>query len=1748
MICTIVSNCAYAQVDCSNSPGPSNDLCQDAISITGFISGTTCCASIENIDQCNSMSSGVWYVYSQNDNGSLIFVENIDINGPIGVEIYSGNCGNLSLLQKSDCAGFSTRTFEIENCYSEILIHLTSAKDGCGSFEITVSDINDCIFAESCDEITAELTFNPVSDGNQECISSCIQFACDSECTSNGVWFQVNTDNDASALQINIENTYFEPLITVIRSDDCVNRQVIINCQIMPLGEFIKLDVIPNSTYFIEISYSSGIPGSFNMCIGSIKDFVDCSSGTLTVSRPSFPGEDPSGPYCPGETVMFCYEVEFYVDIPGTGNNCQWLQGIIPVIGAGWDQSATSLASQAPMSWVWLDEGNVDYNASSEVLSLAQNTNGDLILEYGQGGISDGDLLPGGWWFTSPGGTGSTNDGDPDNMYGLEWPCGETMTFSHCFELTARDIQSINDCSDENNIDLSVKIFNLADGETGCYNDVTCSGDTPVIFNGSIDCSTLLDINAQNKEICSGDFADLEVSITNGFEVPVIIEVIDQGNTTGGQDWIFELGRGMIPDQITNLGNQTETITYQATLYNSSSVCQPPLAVFEMLVQPSLELSVQTDYIMFEGDSEMVTAPSGFDSYEWLDPNKQSVSQTPEAVLDMDGDYTLIVTQGVCEAREIVNVNQIAALPTGLIANDIIVCDDYIGTNPTVVDLTVLQEIGVDGNWYDENNMLISDPTNIDFTGYPIGSLSYRFETTNAVLPCVNENYVLTLNIVDCECPSLELSLPPSLCVETNALELSDFEVTNEMGSWSVESGPDVSTLNLNNTLLSINEGTVAGDYTLTYTLDDISGTPACNDQASIILSIIAPPEMVLIDQVPACNAPTGDEPNVIDLDDLFVSGSNGTWSSEDGLTIEADNTVSFVGEAVDDYTFTYTSNDAQAPCSEIQLSSIVSVKDCSCPNLIIADIDNFCQVAGDFNLTDLLVDAGPGEWSLSSANTFNLPDIQNNSSLVFTDITSVGDYTLSYTLDASNNVPQGCDNFVDLDFTVFDGPFVVLYKTADACNGYNGNLEQIFYLNDLIQGGSGGGEWSTNESELTVEADHTVSFFGVAPGEYEIIYTTTHAQAPCEDVSESVIFTVKDCACPIVDVFQFPDLCIGEDTFDLNNYIDTNAPGEWYINGIVGTNAIAIIDDHFLRYSEYAEVGEYTLSYELYNLGYDPDCSLEGSVVFNIYEDPYAILIPDTTVCNMNIGIGPDFLTMDNLVIEGSDGNWTPDDLNLSVESNSDVFFTGMPAGEYMISYTTNTANFPCVDQSYEVRVTVLECSCPIVDLEDINPLCTSSDMINLDDYLDNPSGAPGSWTIIDSNGDEMSMIEIDPDSLGSGSYSVNFQWTDAPQGTCSDMASSILEIYEQPIIDIMPEFSVCNEAGAQAPTCIDLSTFVSDSTGDWVQAPNFTGDFSDITNVCFEGIQGGSTFEFSYLTNVAEFPCQDVGSNTMITVEDCSCPFLNLIDPGPVCNQNDMLVLSDLEGNNIDDGTWSQVGGPQQMDISSGVFEADQLTPGMYTLQYTPVNTPLPHCEQFSQVEIEVIPSFNAGLGTDIEMCEKENEMLVLFDHLVDADNCGAWSDISQSGSAGSSFNPNGTLQPEALTPGIYKFEYLHDNLFPCDDQASVVSVEINSTPIANAGEDFELNCSVGQGMIGSSASSAGNNIEYEWTSPSGIVIPQNDVMMIEIQEAGTYVIEVRDINTGCNAFDQVEVTEDLVVPSFDVNVQSSPCEFNT
>ncbi|WP_136466094.1 gliding motility-associated C-terminal domain-containing protein [Flagellimonas onchidii] len=173
----------------------------------------------------------------------------------------------------------------------------------------------------------------------------------------------------------------------------------------------------------------------------------------------------------------------------------------------------------------------------------------------------------------------------------------------------------------------------------------------------------------------------------------------------------------------------------------------------------------------------------------------------------------------------------------------------------------------------------------------------------------------------------------------------------------------------------STNSDTSAtGDYLPTSTVNT-PGTyfgffyDAVNNCASPTLSVTitqsSTPSAGNTNNVATCNdSSEGD--SVVDLDDQLTGADAGNWTLSNApggasITINASNIVNFNGQPLGDYTFTYTTSGAVAPCVDQSVDLVITVQDCAIPcnaginapmldpdvstefcDTVLADLDNY--------------------------------------------------------------------------------------------------------------------------------------------------------------------------------------------------------------------------------------------------------------------------------------------------------------------------------------------------------------------------------------------------------------------------------------------------------------------------------------------------------------------------------------------------------------------------------------------------------------------------------------------------------------------------------------------------------------------------------------------------------------------------------------------------------------------------------------
>ncbi len=187
--------------------------------------------------------------------------------------------------------------------------------------------------------------------------------------------------------------------------------------------------------------------------------------------------------------------------------------------------------------------------------------------------------------------------------------------------------------------------------------------------------------------------------------------------------------------------------------------------------------------------------------------------------------------------------------------------------------------------------------------------------------------------------------------------------------------------------------------------------------------------------------------------------------------------------------------------------------------------------------------------------------------------------------------------------------------------------------------------------------------------------------------------------------------------------------------------------------------------------------------------------------------------------------------------------------------------------------------------------------------------------------------------------------------------------------------------------------------------------------------------------------------------------------------------------------------------------------------------------------ETTISVIENTPPSAGTAIlppDFCADEIEMVSLGDLLVNQDPNGIWTEVSNIPSQNGAFNAgNATFDMSGQTSGTYVFEYTISSFGACPGDSEQVEVIINELPIVIAGASIELDCANPSLSLDAMGSSMGPNFEIQWTG--GVVVDGNEnTIAPTVDLPGMYTLTITNLQTGCSASDQVEVTESADTPS--------------
>lgn len=194
---------------------------------------------------------------------------------------------------------------------------------------------------------------------------------------------------------------------------------------------------------------------------------------------------------------------------------------------------------------------------------------------------------------------------------------------------------------------------------------------------------------------------------------------------------------------------------------------------------------------------------------------------------------------------------------------------------------------------------------------------------------------------------------------------------------------------------------------------------------------------------------------------------------------------------------------------------------------------------------------------------------------------------------------------------------------------------------------------------------------------------------------------------------------------------------------------------------------------------------------------------------------------------------------------------------------------------------------------------------------------------------------------------------------------------------------------------------------------------------------------------------------------------------------------------------------------------------------------------CTNSAVLDIVDIQDFPIAMinPTDTIDCVNDIVTLTAFDQQINDDIIYNWYDANN--------NPIAieTTMIEVMAGGLYYLEAI-DTVNNCFNSDSAFVESLVELPDLEAGEDQILGCGETTTSINPVLSGNPSDFEISWTTTNGSITSNTDILNIDIEGEGLYIINVLNTVTSCEVTDSVLVitTEDL--GSADLTVQDVNC----
>lgn len=271
-------------------------------------------------------------------------------------------------------------------------------------------------------------------------------------------------------------------------------------------------------------------------------------------------------------------------------------------------------------------------------------------------------------------------------------------------------------------------------------------------------------------------------------------------------------------------------------------------------------------------------------------------------------------------------------------------------------------------------------------------------------------------------------------------------------------------------------------------------------------------------------------------------------------------------------------------------------------------------------------------------------------------------------------------------------------------------------------------------------------------------------------------------------------------------------------------------------------------------------------------------------------------------------------------------------------------------------------------------------------------------------------------------------------------------------------------------------------------------------------------------------------VGTNELVVTDLRDLPAIAIESTGEINCIQDMVMLSG-EGSAVGDSIQYQWLDPNGMEVST-TLQANATFPGTYQLIVTNTNTSCTASETIDVAEDTAPPALIFDTTDTTFQCRDESLLVIASDSGLP----GNFSEINWSSVSGGVVTPiENTLTASVNGPGTYQLQ-LVSSANGCDTTATISIAADTLAPSIALAEPPLLGCP-GQ-TVSLDASQSGSPSDFEtisWStaSGSGTASPAAGSLVVDVNDAGTYLVTLVSADNGCEATQEVVVELDPNAP---------------